>query len=75
MDEESKEIIKKNYNKKEVASSYLLFRLKYFDKIKKKKAKESKNILIKIIGISLFITFLLIIINILKKNSEVRKKK
>ena len=52
MDEELKKIIKANYNKVEVDSSYNLFRLKYLDNIKKKKKKKKKEvkiILIKII--------------------------
>ena len=39
MDEELKEIVKKNYNKVEVNRSYKLLRLKFFDNIKRKKKK------------------------------------
>ena len=78
MDEELKKIIKANYNKVEVDSSYNLFRLKYLDNIKKKKKKKKKNevkiILIKIITASLFIILFLIIINIFGKIFSKEKK-
>ena len=76
MDEELKEIIKKNYNKVEVNSSNKLLRLKLFDNIKKKKKKENetKIKLIKIISASLFIILFLIIINIFGKIFSKEKK-
>ena len=76
MDEELKEIIKKNYNKVEVNSSNKLLRLKFFDNIKKKKKKENeaKIKLIKIISASLFIILFLIIINDFFRSKEKKIK-
>ena len=77
MDEELKKIVKKNYNKKEIAKWYNLLSLKNFDKIKKKKDKEKKDIIIltKIISVSLFFIIFLIIISILVRKFKSKERK
>ena len=76
MDEELKEIIKVNYNKAEDDISYNFLRFKYFDNIKKKKKKEkdAKSNLIKIMSASPFIILFLIIINIFGKKLRSKEK-